>query len=112
VKDIIWLRMSPRAVLGMTKSMPTVHAGEIAAKVNVEVSADAFRKPVLERTITITDWQEGVTLADVDLKVATITEDEAAQIRAARLVHMAEVLAAQGYTVTAPEPPEDPDQEA
>lgn len=86
----------------MTKSLPRLNRGEIPVKVVVEVDPAAFREPVIERHVHVTDWREGIDLADVELREAVITEEEAQIIRDRRLSQMQRVLEERGFTVTAP----------
>jgi hypothetical protein len=106
VKDVIYLRVTPNAVTGMTKSPPKLNRGEIFIKVAVTVDPSAFRPPVIERAVHVADWRDGIDVADVDLKVATITEEEAEVIRQRRLSRMTEILVSHGFGVV---PPEDGD---
>jgi hypothetical protein len=106
VKDTIYLRVTRNAVTGMTKSPPKLNRGEIFVKVVVDVEPSAFREPVIERRIHVADWREGVDLGDIDLKVATITEEEAQIIRQRRLALMRKILEEHGHVVTANEPAE------
>lgn len=102
MKEVIYLRVSPQRVEGMTKRLPDLNRGEIPVKVIVEVEPGAFREPVIERSVTITDWREGIDIADVDLREAFITEAEAQIVRDRRLALMRDVLERQGFTVTPP----------
>lgn len=104
MKDTIYLRMDRYKVVGMTKSMPgTVDRGEIVVKVEVTAAQDAFREPSLVRTIEVTDWRDGIDLADVEFRQKFITEDEAEIIRQKRLARMRDILTDHGYSVAAPE---------
>jgi hypothetical protein len=100
MKDTIWLTCNPNGVVKMTKSQPRTAAGSIAVKVLVTVDGNAFQPPALEREIKVADWRDGVDFADVDLKVATITEQEAELIRKQRLAKMRDILESQGFLVT------------
>lgn len=104
MKDIIYLRVAKTGVKGMTKSMPALGRGEIPVKLEVTIDAAAFREPTLVRQVHITDWREGIDLADVELREAVITEEEAQLIRDRRVAQMRAILESQGYTITAPEP--------
>jgi len=107
VKEDIWLKVDRTRVVGMYKSLPHCGRNEIPVKVVVEVEESAFREPTIERHIKITDWRDGIDLADVELHEAVITEEEAQLIRDRRLAQMRAILTERGYVVT--EPPEDDD---
>ncbi len=109
MKETIYLRVSRSKVEGMTKRLPDLARGEIPVKLVIEVDQSAFREPVIEQHVKITDWRDGIDIADVTLKEAIITEAEAALIRTRRLAAMREILEQQGFTVTAPEPKESCD---
>lgn len=100
MKDVIWLTITRNAVIKMTKGQPQLRGGEICAKVNVQVDPEAFKLPVIERTVHITDWLDGTDLADVSMKIVTITEEEAEVIRQRRLAKMKEILEEHGFEVT------------
>jgi hypothetical protein len=106
VKETIYLRVSRKRVEGMTKSLPTLERNEIPVKLLVEVDERAFREPVIERRVHVTDWRDGIDLADIEFRESIITEAEAQMIRDRRLAKMREILEAQGYEVTAPQHPE------
>jgi hypothetical protein len=107
MKDTIYLRVSRRGVHAMTKNLPATSRGEIPVKLTIDVAETAFREPVIERTVEIVDWREGIDLADVDLRESIITEAEAQLIRDNRLAAMRRILEDQGYQVTEPEPVPD-----
>lgn len=86
----------------MTKSLPHLNRGEIPVKVVVEVDETAFREPVIERHVHVTDWREGIDLADIELREAVITEEEAQIIRDRRIAQMRCILEERGFTITAP----------
>src|SRR4051794_39286514 len=98
----IYLIVDGRGVQRMTKSLPSLYKGEIPIKLNLTVEPTAFREPVIEKTVVVEDWREGIDIADVNFKETTITETEAQLIQEQRLQRMAEVLAAQGYVITKP----------
>jgi len=100
MKEIIYLKVSRQRVEGMTKSLPALARGEIPVKLVVEVDDKAFREPVIERHVHVTDWREGIDIADVELREAIITEAEAEMIRSRRLAAMRKVLEEHGYSVT------------
>lgn len=102
MKEVIYLKVSRQRVEGMTKSLPTLKRGEIPVKLLVVVDETAFREPVIERQVHIADWREGIDIADVELRESTITEEEAALIRARRLEAMQRVLEHQGFVVLPP----------
>ncbi len=98
--ETVYLVVDQSGVKRMTKNLPQLYKGEIPIKVKVTVEPTAFREPVIEKSIVVEDWREGVDIADVEFKETTITEEEAKLIREQRLKRMGEVLAGQGYTVT------------
>jgi hypothetical protein len=104
MKEIIYLRVSPYKVEGMTKNLPNLNRGEIPVKLIVEVDEKAFREPVIEQKVTIVDWRQGIDIADVQLKESIITDKEAEMIRTQRLERMKQILQDQGYKI---EPPEE-----
>jgi hypothetical protein len=107
--DVIFLVVDRTKVQRMTKSLPTLRRGEIPVKLNITVADGAFREPVLEREVEVTDWLDGIDLADVAFEHSVITEEEAAIIRAHRLERMRQILEGQGYTVTEPADEEEDD---
>lgn len=108
MKEVIYLRVSRQRVEGMTKSLPSLHRGEIPVKIVVEVEEAAFREPVIERHVHVTDWRDGIDIADVELRESVITEDEAEMIRQRRLAAMRAILENHGYDVTPKDPEEVP----
>jgi len=102
MRETIYLAVSRRRVERLSKRFPDLKRGEIPVKLTVTVDEGAFREPVIERAVTISDWREGVGISDVDFTEAFITEDEAALIRAQRLETMSKVLKSKGYTVKKP----------
>lgn len=100
MKQTIYLYADTYGVNRMTKSLGQVRRGEIPIELEVTVEETAFREPVLRRQVVINDWREGVDIADIDFKETFITEEEAAVIRQMRMDKMAEILQAQGYTVS------------
>jgi hypothetical protein len=110
VKEVIYVAVSPQRVERMAKSMPTLKRGEIPVKLVIEVAPSAFREPVIERQVHVTDWREGIDIADPELRDGVITEAEAQMIRAQRLAAMRQILEGRGYTVTAPPAEEDTDE--
>lgn len=100
MKEVIYLKVSRHRVEGMYKSLPAVGRYEIPVKVIVEVAETAFREPTIERKVTVTDWRDGIELADVELREGIITEAEAELIKARRLAQMRAVLEERGFTVT------------
>jgi len=101
LKETIYLRVSPAKVEGMTKNLPDLRRGEIPVKLVIEVDPGAFREPVIERHVKITDWREGIDIADLDLRESVITEAEAQLIRDRRLAQMRKILEEHGFEVTA-----------
>lgn len=102
MREVIYLKVSRSRVEGMTKSLPACGRYEIPVKVIVEVDEKAFREPTIERRITVSDWRDGIELADVELREGIITEAEAEIIKARRLAQMRAVLEEKGFTVTEP----------
>jgi hypothetical protein len=105
MKETIWLAVDQRGVNRMTKKLPSLNRGEIPIKLEVIVEPSAFTTPTLVRTVHVEDWRQGVDISDVEFKETTITEDEAALIRARRLEKMAEILTDHGFGVTVPDAP-------
>jgi hypothetical protein len=103
MKEVIYLRVDQSGVRGMTKSLPSINRGEIPVKLILEVKDNAFREPVIAKSVVIEDWQEGADLSDVEFNEAVITEEEANLIRGRRFDKMAKLLEAQGYKVELPE---------
>lgn len=103
MKQTIYLSVDRWGVNRMTKSLPTLRRGEIPVKVILEVEESAFREPVIEKEILIQDWRQGIDIADVEFKEATITEEEAELIRAERMKKLREMLESKGYKITEPE---------
>lgn len=101
MNETIWLAVDRRGVNRMTKKLPSLQRGEIPIKLEVTVEPSAFSTPTLVRTVHVEDWRQGVDISDVEFKETTITEEEAALIRARRLEKMAEVLQNNGYVVAA-----------
>jgi hypothetical protein len=94
----------------MTKGLGQIRAGEIPVKLRVVVAPSAFREPVIERRVEVTDWREGIDIADIDFRETFITEKEAAQIRAQRLAAMKEILEEHGYNVEPAESSGEPEE--
>ena len=101
MKETIYLRVSRSKVESMTKNLPDLRRGEIPVKLVIEVDAGAFREPVIERHVKISDWREGIDIADLDLRESVITEAEAQIIRDRRLAQMRKILEDHGFSVTA-----------
>jgi hypothetical protein len=104
VKEVIFLAVDRAGVRKMTKNLPDLKRGEIPVKLVIEVDPAAFREPVIERHVHVTDWREGIDIADIQLKESIITEEEAELIRQRRLAKMREILEGQGYRVDEPDP--------
>ena len=100
MKETIYLVVSPYKVERMTKNLPELRRGEIPVKLELEVAEDAFREPVITKQVHITDWRDGIDIADVEFKESVITEEEAELIKAQRLERMKSILEKQGFTVT------------
>ena len=103
MKEVIWLAASRNGISKMTKNLPQLGRGEIPVKVTVNIADTAFGPPVLEQSLTIRDWREGIAIPDPEFRELTITEAEAEMIRRQRLTAMQTALEDLGYTVTAPE---------
>lgn len=99
MKETIYLLVDARGVQGMRKSLTTTKRGEVCVKLNIEMPAKAFNPPMLEQTVVINDWRDGIDLEDVQFRNSVITEEEAEVIRQRRLEKMKEVLESQGYKV-------------
>jgi hypothetical protein len=102
VKEIIYLRVSRHRVEGMTKRMPELQRGDIPVKLTIVVDDAAFREPVIEHRVHVTDWRQGMDLPDLELRDGIITEQEAEVIRTRRLAAMRKVLEDHGYGITEP----------
>lgn len=102
MKEIIFLRVSKKGVHGFTKNLPSLSRGEIPVKLTLTVEDSAFREPVVAKEVTITDWREGIDIADVEFKEAIITEEEASLIKQRRLAKMRDILKQHGYNVEEP----------
>ena len=102
MRETIFLAVDRAGVRRMTKRLPDLNRGEIPVKLVVEIDDTAFREPVIERHVHVTDWREGIDIADIQLKESIITEQEAELIRARRLAKMREILEGQGYEVNDP----------
>lgn len=100
MNETIYLRVDRNGVKGMTKTMPRLLKNEYPVKLNIEVKPEAFREPLMETDITITDWRQGMAFPDIDLKNLTITKEEAQQIVAQREAQLIEDLRAKGYSIT------------
>lgn len=105
MKTVIYLVADRSGVRRMTKSLPSIYRGEIPIKVAVTIEDTAFRTPVIEKSIVIDDWREGIDMADVEFKKDIITAEEADIIRRKRLEKMREILTDNGFTVV--KQPED-----
>lgn len=103
MKEVIYLRVSKTKVEAMTKNLPRVNIGEIPVKVEIEIKPEAFREPVVTKSIIIEDWREGMDIGDIDLKEPFITEKEAETIRRDRRAAQVEQLRALGYKIEEPE---------
>jgi hypothetical protein len=99
VRDTIYLVFDRHSVIRMTKRSPALGRGEVYTKVAFEAQDRVFREPVLETSILIEDWREGLDIGDVELKEGTITSTEAEMIRKARVEAMVNELEGRGYTV-------------
>jgi hypothetical protein len=106
VKETIYLIVDRRGVLGMRKNLPEVRRREIPVKLTIAVPPEAFSPPTLAQEITVNDWRQGIEMNDVEFRQSIITPEEAELIRQRRLEKMRQILEAQGFTVTEPEPVE------
>jgi len=84
-----------------------ISRGEIPVKLELTVEESAFREPVITKEVVISDWRDGIDLADVEFRSHFITPDEAEQIKRSRLEKMQEILRANGYAVQKDEEVED-----
>ena len=100
MKETIYLVVSREKVERMTKNPPSLNRGELPIKVDVTVSPKAFTTPTISQEIYIDEWNEDLTLADVEMKKNFITKDEAQEIIAKRTERMKAILEENGYTVT------------
>jgi hypothetical protein len=100
MKDTIYLVADRAGIRKMTKSLPVVGRDQIPVKLTIEVDPKAFQTPVLERSVTIMDWRDGIDLEDVRFTGNFITEEEAEVIKQRRIAKMREILENQGYTVS------------
>ena len=102
MKETIYLAVSAHRIERMTKRLPDLSRGEIPVKLIVEVDPAAFREPVIERHVHVTDWREGIDIADIELREGFITEEEAQTIRDRRLAAMRRILEVHGFEITEP----------
>lgn len=100
--ETIYLRVDRNGVKGMTKTLPRLNKNEYPVKINIEVKPEAFREPLMEKDIVISDWRQGLAFPDVDLKNMTITQQEADRIVADREAELVKDLQAKGYQITKP----------
>jgi hypothetical protein len=107
MQETIYLTCDRIAVRNMTKRQPTMKRGEILVKLNVIVEPKAFGNPTVEQTITIKNWADGISVADINLTQLTITEAEADAIRKQRREAMVRQMRELGYQVI--EPDADPE---
>ncbi len=87
----------------MTKNLPPRYKGESPIKLSLTVEPAAFREPVIEKSVVVEDWREGIDIADVEVKETAMTEEEAQLTQDQRLQRMREVLKTQGYVVSKPD---------
>lgn len=102
MNETIYLKVDRFGVKGMTKSMPRLNKNEYPVKLNITVEPEAFREPLMETNIVITDWRQGFAFPDIDLKEMAISKDEAEQLVAQREAQAVEDLRAKGYEITIP----------
>jgi hypothetical protein len=110
VRDLVYLVFTRHNVVRMTKKTPALARGEFYTKLQFTALDGVFREPVLETSVVIEDWREGLDIGDVELKEGTITATEADMIRKAREEAMIRALADRGYTVIGPEAGENEDE--
>lgn len=67
MKDACYLTLNRNGIKKMTKSEPSLDAGEIAVKVHVEVDARHFRAPHAEARLTIGEQQ--ILFPEVDVSI-------------------------------------------
>lgn len=100
MKDVIYLTVDSRGVQSMRKSYQGASRGQAVIKLNVEVDPGAFKPPVLEQSIVVSDWSDNIDMEDVKFEKGIITQEEAEMVKQRRLEKMKEILENQGYTVT------------
>ena len=100
IKDTIYLTMSQSGVQSMRKSYSGCKKGEIVVKLNVEVEANAFTPPTIEKYVVVNDWKKGIDIEDVQFNEHYITEEEAEIVKLKRLDKMQIILQGQGYSVS------------
>lgn len=103
MKQTIFLIVTHVGVDRMVKNLPRLNKGEYPVKVNVQIDDQAFRTPMVEKEIHVTDWLEGLSIGDVELSQPYITEKEAEQIRAQRRAEQIDQLKSLGYKIEPPE---------
>lgn len=101
--ETIYLRVDRYGVRAMTKTMPQLKKGEYPVKLNIEVKPEAFREPLMEKSIIVEDWRQGMAFPDLDLKEMTITQAEAEKIVKEREAQLVKDMRARGYQITPPE---------
>jgi hypothetical protein len=102
MRDTVFIVVDRAGARKMTKGLPAVKRGEIPIKLNLVVDPSAFAPPVVEQSLHITDWRAGRGAIQFAVKEGTITEAEAASLKADMLLEMRETLERAGYTVTPP----------
>lgn len=100
MKETIYLVVSRDKVERMTKRVPELNRGELPIKIDVTVAPKAFAAPTISQEIYVDEWNEDLTLADIEMKKNFITRDEADEIIAKRTERMKEFLETQGYQIT------------
>lgn len=109
MRETIYLAIGRRGVRTMTKRLPQLMRGEIPVKVVLDIDPAAFREPVIEQHITISDWRQGLDYPDIGLEEMFITEEEAEAIRQQRLDLMVSLVRDHGYQVVPVEHTPDED---
>lgn len=99
MKDTIYLTVDRRGVQSMRKSYQGAARGQAVVKVNVTVDENAFKPPMLEQSIVVSDWSDNIDMEDVKFERGIITQEEAEMVKKRRLEKMKEILESQGYTV-------------
>lgn len=100
MKDTIYLTVARNGVQSMRKSYQGAPRGQAVIKLNVTVDENAFKPPILEQSVVVSDWSDNIDMEDVKFERNIITEEEAQVVKQRRLEKMREILEAQGYTVT------------
>lgn len=103
MKDTIYLTVARNGVQGMRKSYQGAPRGQAVIKLDVTVDENAFKPPILEQSIVVSDWSDNIDMEDVKFERGIITQEEAELVKQKRLEKMKEILESQGYEITKPE---------